>query len=168
MSKEVTYSEYADKTVEILSKGAFLTTAYAGKVNTMTIGWGTLGIIWGKPVFLALVRHSRFTYELIEKSNEFTVSVPLTDDLKSALTLCGTKSGRDMDKLAAAGLTAAPGSKLATPVIAGCGLHYECKIVYKQAMDPTMLDAMIKEKAYATGDYHTLYFGEILTTYLDD
>ncbi|MEG6585342.1 flavin reductase family protein [Dendrosporobacter sp. 1207_IL3150] len=167
MLKEVNYNQYADKAIEVLSKGAFLTTAADGEVNTMTIAWGSIGFIWAKPVFMVMVRPSRHTYNLIEKSGEFTVSIPLKD-MQQALAICGTKSGRDMDKFAAAGLTTLAGQKLATPVIANCGLHFECKIVYKQAMTDENLDSEINAKKYSTGDYHTLYFGEIVATYIEE
>lgn len=167
MSKDVLYSQYSDQILEILTKGAFLTTSHNGKVNTMTIGWGSVSRIWQKPIFLVLVRYSRFTYELIEKSTEFTVSIPLKD-MQAALTLCGTKSGRDIDKIAAAGLSTVPGKKVSVPVIASCGLHYECKIVYKQAMAPDLLDSEYQKACYPNGDYHTLYFGEIVATYVDE
>lgn len=166
MSKEVSYNEYASKVLEILPKGAFLTTAYEGKINSMTIGWGTLGIMWQKPVFMVMVRPSRFSYELLEKSNEFTVSIPLTD-MQGALAICGSKSGRELDKLAAAGLTTAPGQQISTPVIAGAGLHYECKVIYKQAMLPDALTLQTADKLYPNEDYHILYMGEILATYMD-
>ncbi len=167
MSKDVLYSQYADRVMEALPKGTFLTTAHNGKVNTMTIGWGSIGRIWQKPIFMVLVRYSRFTYDLIEKSTEFTVSVPFKD-MTEALALCGTKSGRDMDKIAVAGLSTTPGKKVSVPVIAGCNLHYECKIVYKQAMTPDTLDSEYQKACYANGDYHTMYFGEIVATYLDE
>lgn len=167
MSKEVTYNQYAHEVTEILSKGAFLTTEVDGAVNTMTIAWGSVGFMWGKPVFMAMVRPSRFTYECIEKSNQFTVSIPFKD-MSTALGICGSKSGRDTDKIAAANLTTVPGKKISTPVIADCGLHYECKVVYKQEMLPEQLAADLQQKWYANGNYHTLFFGEILATYVDE
>lgn len=167
MMKEVNYLEYADKAIEVLSKGAFLTTAADGQVNTMTIAWGSIGFVWAKPVFMAMVRPSRHTYQLIEKSGEFTVSIPL-NDMQQALALCGTKSGRDMDKMAAAGLSTLPGQKVSTPAIAGCGLHFECKVLYKQAMTSENLETEINSKKYGTGDYHTLYFGEIVSAYTEE
>lgn len=89
--------DHAETILKVLAKGAFLTTAAGGRHNTMTIGWGALGNIWGKPVFTVMVRHSRYTHELIEAHNEFTVSFPLTAAFSKALGLCGSKSGRDMD-----------------------------------------------------------------------
>lgn len=165
--KSIAYTEQLGKAIEQLSKGAFLTTAHNGKTNTMTIAWGNIGFKWGKPIFTVMVRHSRYTYELIDNSTEFTVSIPV-NDMQKALGICGSKSGRDTDKFAAAGLTALPGQQVSVPVIKGCGLHYECKIVYKQAMDPQLLDKDFAAKWYANGDYHVLYYGEIVACYLEE
>ena len=167
MSKEVAYNQYANELTTILSKGAFLTTMVDGSINTMTIAWGSIGFMWGKPVFMAMVRPSRFTYECIEKSNEFTVSIPFKD-MSEALSICGSKSGRSTDKLAEAKLSTVAGKKISTPVIADCGLHYECKVVYKQKMIPEQLVTDLQDKWYGDGDYHTLYFAEILATYIDE
>jgi flavin reductase (DIM6/NTAB) family NADH-FMN oxidoreductase RutF len=155
----------ASQALEILQKGAFLTTQAQGKVNTMTIGWGSVSFLWRKPMFLVMVRPSRHTHGMIDAAKEFTVTLPLDDQLKEALALCGSKSGRDMDKLAAAGLTALPGQKIATPVIAGNCIHYECRVVYRQDMDQDALAAMLQHSCYASGDYHTLYYGEIVACY---
>lgn len=156
----------SDQIVEVLKKGAFLTTKSADTVNTMTIAWGSIGFIWGKPIFMTMVRKSRFTWSIIEKSHEFAVSVP-THDMHVALGICGTKSGRDTDKFTAASLTAQKGQKIDTPVIAGAGLHLECKIIYQQNMLPKNLSADAADKWYSDNDWHTLYFGEILAAYED-
>ena len=164
--KEISFEEYAPQVLQALPKGAFLTVRNAGRDNTMTIGWGSIGVIWNKPIFTVLVRPSRFTFGLLEASGEFTVSVPRTDMAK-ALALCGSKSGRDIDKFAVAGLQKLPGLKIATPVIAGAGLHYECKVVFKQPMNPALLDTVISAASYPSGDYHTLYFGLIQATWIE-
>lgn len=164
--KEVRFDEFAPQTCQQLPKGAFLTVSHHGRNNTMTIGWGNIGVIWGIPIFTALVRPSRFSFGLLEASNEFTISVPL-HDMSKKLALCGTKSGRDIDKFAAAALQAAPGMKISTPVIGGAGLHYECKVVFKQPMQPAPLDKKLAETFYSNGDFHTIYFGHIQATWLD-
>lgn len=164
--KEIRFDEYAPQTIQQLPKGAFLTASHGGRHNTMTIGWGSVGVVWGIPIFTALVRPSRFTFGLLEASNEFTVSIPLVDMAK-ALALCGSKSGRDIDKFAAAGITPVSALKIATPVIGGAGLHYECKVVFKQAMQPTPLDKKLAETFYASGDFHTIFYGHIQATWLD-
>ena len=164
--KEITFDQYAPQVIQTLPKGAFLTVRHGGRDNVMTIGWGTIGVIWGQPIFSVLVRPSRFTFGLLEASGEFTVSIPLTD-MSKALAVCGSKSGRDIDKFAAAGLQKLPGVKIATPVIAGAGLHYECKVVFKQPMNPAPLDSTLNSSFYSNGDYHTLYFGQIQATWLE-
>ena len=164
--KEINFDQYAPQVIQTLPKGAFLTVRHGGRDNVMTIGWGTIGVIWGQPIFSVLVRPSRFTFSLLEASGEFTVSIPQTDMAK-ALAICGSKSGRDIDKFAASGLQKLPGIKIATPVIAGAGLHYECKVVFKQPMDPTPLDSNLNSAFYSNGDYHTLYFGQIQATWLE-
>ena len=166
MIKEVAFQEYSSTVLETISKGAFLTTNAEGRSNTMTIGWGSIGIMWGLPVFTVLVRKSRYTFELIENSSAFTVSIPL-HNMQTELALCGSKSGRDIDKFAAAGLKLQAGQKVAVPVIGGCGLHYECEILYKSAMDPAFLVPAIQEKSYKDGDFHTFYHGKIVACYLD-
>jgi len=160
--KEVSIEQVAGKILEQLKKGAFLTVKSGDKVNTMTIAWGTIGYVWQRHVFITMVRHSRYTFELIEKANSFTVSFPLNGQMKDALNVCGTKSGRHIDKFKECGLSLLPSQKVDTPVIDGCDLHLECKIIYKSPMHPDQLQEEIKRLCYGNGDYHVLYFGEIL------
>ncbi|WP_231036149.1 flavin reductase family protein [Pectinatus sottacetonis] len=164
--KPVNPLKIADKITQALPPSVFLTTAYDGKINTMAIGWGSIGVMWSKPVFTAMVRKSRYTWSLLEKSNEFTISIP-THDMKTALSLCGTKSGRDLDKFKAAGLSAQNGQKINTPVIAGAGLHLECTVLYKQNMLPEKMDVGEAARWYKDNDWHTMYFAEIKAAYED-
>lgn len=78
----------------------------------MTIGWGNVGIVWGKPIFMVAVRYSRYTYDLIEKAKDFTVSIPLKNNLKKELTYCGTYSGKDVDKFKECNLKLKKGRKV--------------------------------------------------------
>lgn len=164
MTTKLTYEQFSAEAAKLIPKNAFMTTASGGKTNTMTIGWGSVGIMWRKPVFTALVRQSRYTKELVDQSNEFTITLPLTD-MKDALALCGSKSGRDLDKIAAAKLSLADGQSIATPVIAIPGLQLECKVLFKETMTPENLDSATQSSCYGDGDYHTLYFGEIVAAY---
>ena len=166
--KDVAFNEYLEQVIEQLPRGAFLNTRYKDKTNTITIGWGTIGIIWGKPIFMVAVRYSRYTYDLIDKSGEFTVSIPLKDNLKKELGFCGSRSGRDYDKFKECGLTLTEGRTVNVPIINECQLHYECKVVYKQSMEPGTLDQSIKDVCYRTGDYHVIYFGEITACYMTE
>lgn len=163
--KKINYNELSKEMLKQLEKGAFLTVKNNDKVNAMTIGWGSIGYIWNRPIFTVLVRYSRFTYELLEKTNEFTVSVPTKSNLSKALGICGTQSGRDLDKIKAADLTLQESLSLETPIIKECDLHFECKIVHKQSMEPGLLDEGIKTDKYSDNDYHVIYYGEIVESY---
>jgi flavin reductase (DIM6/NTAB) family NADH-FMN oxidoreductase RutF len=162
--KESDYLEHADTLFERIKKGVFLTVKSDGIVNTMTIGWATIGYIWQKPVFMIAVRDSRHTFTLLEKTDNFTVTIPVGDEHNKAVLFCGTKSGRDFDKFKQCNLQPKPAKHIESPIIDIPGIHYECKIVYKSAMDSAFLGSGL-EKLYPDKDYHTLYFGEILACY---
>lgn len=162
--ESISYNEYAQDVLISLAQGAFLTTKAHGKVNTMTIGWGSLSYMWGKPVFTVMVRTSRYTKALIDEAGEFTVSIPC-GKMNDAVKLCGSLSGRDHDKIAEASLTLIEPIKLSTPMIGGCPLHFECKTLYTEEMNLNHLDDATRARWYANGDVHTLYYGEILGAY---
>ena len=171
MHKQINVWEYAGQITENVGKGILLTTQADGKPNTMTIGWGTLGVQWGRPIFIAFVRESRYTKALLEKNGEFTVNVPMGEFDKNILGICGTKSGRDMDKFAQLGLTAVPGRTVNVPAIKQLPLTLECKVIYKQDQDPAAIDPECDARYYAKGtanenDYHTAYYGEITDAYI--
>lgn len=161
------YLKNVDQLMQQIQKGAFLTVAANGAVNTMTIGWATIGFIWQKPIFMIAVRDSRHTFGLLEKADSFTVSIPADDSQREALKVCGTKSGRAIDKFKECGLEARPAQKVQSPVLAIPGVHYECRIVYQSAMNPAFLDGEL-DRLYPKKDYHTLYFGEIVACYSTD
>ncbi len=158
------YHEYAPKLIEQLSKGAFLTTTDGDNKNTMTIGWATIGRIWNKPMLVVAVRYSRHTYKLLEKNKYFTVSVPRSDKMKEELKLCGTKSGKNLDKFVEYNLAYQEGKTVDVPVLSDCAYHFECRVAYQQAMEPVALDEELKAKFYQDDDYHVLYYGEILAS----
>ncbi|MDO5718908.1 MAG: flavin reductase family protein [Tissierellia bacterium] len=155
-----------DKFYEQLPKGAFLTVSDGENVNTMTIGWALNGIIWRKPVIAIAVRKSRYTYELIEKAEDFTISCPLNKDLSKALMICGTKSGREIDKFKEANIGIADAKSNLSPIIGECELHYECKIIYSQFMDEDSLFDEAKDLFYKEPDFHKFYFGELVNSYI--
>lgn len=171
MKKEINVWDYAGYIAEKMPGGILLTTAADDKVNSMVIGWGMLGIEWGKPVFIAYVRQSRYTKELLDKNGEFTVNIPLEDLNKQILSVCGTKSGRDMDKLAQLGLTAVPGQTVSVPALKELPLTLECKVIYQQDQVLADIDAQSRARYYAEGtanaqDYHTAYYGQITQAYI--
>ncbi len=163
---EIGYTERLIEVFDVMGKMGLLLVSVDenGKPNAMTIGWGTIGIIWGKPIFTVLVRPSRYTHKLIELTNDFTVNVP-TEDLSDIVAFCGSASGRDYDKFKEKGLTAIPGKHVKSPIIDECILHYECKVIHKNNVMKDNLDGRIISSAYSSGDFHTIYYGEILSVY---
>jgi flavin reductase (DIM6/NTAB) family NADH-FMN oxidoreductase RutF len=135
-----------------------------GKPNIMTIGWLTGGAIWSKPILTILVRPSRFTYSRLNQVNEFTVNV-LPASFAEAIQHCGTASGRDGDKFSRTGLKPVAAQKVRVPIIEQGVVHYECRVVHTNEVIPANLTAEIKASAYANGDYHRVYFGEVLAAY---
>ena len=165
MYREMDFTEISGEALEQLQRGAFLTVSDGERANTMTIAWGSIGFMWKKPVFMVMVRYSRYTHEIISKAGEFTVSFPLRGQLKDALNVCGTKSGRDMDKFKECSLKTEKGQAVDTPIISDCDIHIECKTVYRQGMGAENLDDGIKESCYPKEDYHEIYYGEIVAAY---
>jgi len=163
---DITYSEKSDQLISALEKGIFMTTKVKDKVNTMTIAWGGVNFVWHKPVFVAYVRYTRDTYEMLKNTDEFTINVPLTKDLRKELGFCGTKSGRDFDKIKECNFTLLDGRTLNTPILADCEMHYECKIIYKQAMEPSNIEDDILKRYYTNNDFHVIFYGEIKDSYI--
>jgi len=160
--KEITLANVSEDVINQLPKGALLTVKSGDELNTMTIGWATVGRIWNKPILTVLVRFSRHTHDIISKADSFTVSFSREGLLKNAFATCGTKSGRDIDKFQECGLTPAYVDDIESPYVAEGDLHFICKIVYKNTLEPELLSKEIKDTWYKDNDYHCIYFGEIL------
>lgn len=165
--KQVDYLKIAEKAMTQITKGAFLTVQAGDDLNVMTIGWASIGFMWGRPMLSIMVRKSRHTFSLIERSSEFTVSVPIGAKMSKELSFCGTESGKDKDKFKACNLQLYPAEKIKTPIIDIPGIHFECKIAYKSAIDPIYLEESYKH-LYPSKDYHSIYYGEILYCYSID
>ena len=166
--KEINYQEAMALVADRLAHGGIFLTVGGEKPNTMTIGWGALGVCWGKPVFTVYVRPQRHTYGLLKESGEFTVSVPTRDPLRQELAYAGTASGRDEDKFSGHGLTAVPAQKVAAPIVKECGVHFECKVKLVQDMTEEQMDEGIAGKVYPGKDFHTIFMGEIVACYSTD
>jgi flavin reductase (DIM6/NTAB) family NADH-FMN oxidoreductase RutF len=158
---EVLYTDQLDQTLHRLAHGGLLlaSTRSDGRSNVMTIGWASVGVIWGSPVMVVLVRPSRYTYTFIRESGVFTVNVP-TPEMSSYVALCGTQSGRDVDKLAQ--VATSMGQKVSCVTLDECPFVYECRVVHWNDVQPDALLPSIDAKAYARGDYHRLYYGQIM------
>ena len=138
-----------------------ITAGTAERCNTMTASWGGLGVLWGKNVATCYVRPQRYTREFLERENYFTLSF-FGPEHRRELSLCGSKSGRDVDKVKECIFTVRK---------AQCGATYfdqarlvlVCRKLYWQDMDPAhFLDGEIDRRWYPEKDYHRIYIGEIV------
>jgi flavin reductase (DIM6/NTAB) family NADH-FMN oxidoreductase RutF len=165
---KVPLTAYSEETIRTLNRcGCLLVSGKMKKANVMTIGWGLIGILWGKPFFMVAVRPSRHTHDFIEEIGDFTVNIP-KKGMESIVNYCGSVSGREHDKFKEKGLTLVPGKKVKSPIISECIINYECKVAFKSKVIPNELQRNFIKKYYSSGDYHTLYFGEILATFADE
>lgn len=154
--------DWMNETTEQMPKGAFLMV----DGNPMTIGWCQYGVLWGKRTCTIYVRKSRYTHQLLDNAATFTVSVPALGTMRKELAYCGTRSGRDGDKLQAIHAALSPARFGAQDGYLGCKTHIECRILYRQdlSMDGFDDDA-VRQSYYGAGDEHTVYVGEILGVY---
>ena len=176
MKQEIRVFDYAKEITAALPKGVLLTTKNGEKVNSMTIGWGMLGMLWGEPYFLAFVREGRFTREQLDASKEFTVNIPCGEIDKKILGYCGSRTGRDIDKLKDLGLTLVESDTVAAPAIRELPLTLECRVMYSQLQDKEAIQENIRKSMYpenvdssnpmANRDYHVAYYGKILKAYI--
>jgi len=147
-------------------QGALVVTG-TDKPNILTIGWAMASVMWFRNIFIAPIRHSRYSHELLEAHKEFTVFVPY-EDMKKTIGICGSKSGRDTDKISLCGLKLAPSQKVAVPHVEAKGLVIECRVIYQDDIKEDALDCAVRDKYYSgndEGNMHTLYYGEILAQY---
>jgi flavin reductase (DIM6/NTAB) family NADH-FMN oxidoreductase RutF len=161
MFKNITPEEITENAFEVIGKKWMLITPSNkdGIVNPMTASWGGFGVMWHKNVAYIVIRPTRYTYELIEKTDKYTLTF-FKEKYRKVLNLCGSKSGRDIDKIKETGLT---------PIIEEefiyykeCSLSIFCKKLYFTDFNPdNFLDNEI-EKLYPKKDYHKLYIGEII------
>lgn len=152
-----------DNFIRIIGKEWMLVTAGTKEqFNMMTANWGGVGYLWNKRVAFIFVRPERYTYKFIEEQPYFTLSF-MGDEYKEVHKICGSRSGRDIDKTAATGLT---------PVTTGNGavtfaesrLVLECRKLYAAPIKQAdFLVPGIYEKWYgeAHGSDHTMYIAEI-------
>ncbi len=144
----------------------FLLTAgdyEAGRYNVMTVGWGFFGVLWAKPTVMVPVRPQRHTLKFLEEFDTFTLCA-LPESYREAVLWCGRHSGADgTDKFAASGLTAAPATVVAAPVVQEAELLLECRKSYvDQLRGKNFPEKSLIRAFYPEGDFHVLIFGEVL------
>jgi len=144
------------------NKGAFFIVGDKNKLNVMNIGWGMVGYLWSKPVFVAAIRPTRYTYKFLEEKPEFNVCFT-KGALNQQLTLVGTKSGKDIDKRNIEGITYIDSNTNTTPVIKEADFTMECKVLHSQKLEN--LPENIQKTFYGSGDEHVMFYAEITDIY---
>jgi len=143
-------------------KGLLLaSTGKSCRANVMTIGWANIGMLWYRPFFIAYVRKSRYTHELLEETGDFTVNVP-PDNFDDVIEYCGTRSGRNVDKVKELGLKIEDSRIVKSPGLAASPVTLECKIVFKKEIESNDVPSHVRDRFYSKDDYHTCYFAEIV------
>lgn len=176
MKEPIEVFDYASHILRSLPGGILLTTSNGTRVNTMTIAWGMLGRDWNLPVFTTLVRTSRLTYDYLKLNPQFTINVPTSPIDRRILGIAGTRSGREMDKIADLGLHLEAPERISVPGIVELPLTLECNVIYQQAQDPALIPAKLRDAFHpASGTdltkplnrtYHTAFYGEIVAAYI--
>jgi len=153
---------FDENVFELIGSNWMLITAGTPEsYNTMTASWGGMGVLWNKNICFCVIRPTRHTYQFMEKTDVFSLSF-FEERYRQALEVCGTKSGRDIDKAAVTGLTPVAGELAGTTHFQQARLVIECRKIYAQDVDPKLfLDPNI-DNLYPQKDYHRMYIGEIV------
>lgn len=158
--KEISINELNVNPVTMFDEGwALLTAGDKSDFNSMTVSWGAMGEIWGKPSMFVFVRPQRYTHDYCEKSDLFTVSC-FNGEHRKELSFFGSKSGRDYDKYKETGLTAVFDGDYA--FCNDAQIVFLCKKIAKTALDPKNFYSADIDACYAAKDYHDIYVGEIV------
>ena len=161
MFKTVDPKELKDNVFSLIGDRWMLITAGTGEdLNTMTASWGGLGILWGAPAATCYIRPQRYTKEFVDREEYFTLTF-FGEEHRQALALCGSKSGREVDKVQACGFTVKTAS-CGAPYFGEASLVLVCRKRFAQEMDPANIPEDVKASFYPTQDYHTMYIGEIV------
>lgn len=175
MGEKIDVLEHAGEILTAVDKGVLLTSAANGKVNTMTISWGMLGMEWARPVFVTFVREGRFTRTLLDETGEFTIGIPGEGFDRKVLGRAGSVTGRDVDKISELGLHTVKSQVVSVPAIAEAAVTLECRVVYRQPQDRNALPADFIDRFYpqdvpstnclGNRDVHIAYYGEVVAAY---
>lgn len=175
MKEKINVFDYSNLISKAVSKGVLLNTN-GDKFNAMVIGWGHLGTLWGRQTFHVYVRQGRYTKAQLDKTKEFTVSIPLKDADPEINRICGGQSGFNIDKVKEAGLELEEPEVIRTPAVRQYPLTLECRILYSEDQVLEKIPEDIRAKSYpqdvpgtfpmANRDFHTMFVGEIVDAYI--
>lgn len=167
--KKIDPNQISENFFRLISKEWMLVTAgNCEKFNTMTASWGGTGFLWNKPVVFIFIRPERYTYEFIENNPCFTLSF-LGEANKAIHKVCGSKSGRDTDKISETGLQPYP-TENGNILFRQARIGIECKKLYTTVVEKDQLvDPEIFDKWYGDqGGLHKMYIAEILNLWIEE
>lgn len=157
--KEITIFDVKENVVDLLNnQWGLITAGKEGAFNTMTVSWGAIGELWGREMVTAYIRPQRYTKEFLDNNDYFTLSF-YPPEYKKALALCGSKSGRDVDKAMEAGLT--PVFSEAAPYFQEAKLVIVCQKIAVGKFGPEQFIDQTILNEYPADDFHYIYYGEI-------
>ena len=160
--QEIVPTEIESNPVEFIDKDwLVLSAGKEGDMNLMTISWGGLGELWGRPVFTVYVSTDRYTHQFMEKYDFFTVT-HFPKSMRNTLSYLGSASGRNEDKVAGSGLSV-EFTQLGNPIYSEADFAIECKKIYSKQFDKDSLPEDVKEWYEKAGlGIHYMYIGEIV------
>ena len=169
MKEKIDAFDYAELINKTLKRPGLLLNTNGDKFNSMVIGWGHMGTLWNLPTFVVYVRRSRYTKPQLDKTGEFTISVPMDGKISpEVMKACGSQSGRDIDK--AQFFTLEEPETNGVPGVREYPLTLECKVLYSQEQVVGNIPADIRKKFYEwggdEGSEHTAYVGLITDAYI--
>lgn len=158
-------SELKDNPFTLFSNALALSVGNKDKMNAMTIGWGGLGVLWGKdrPVITVYVEKRRYTHSFMEENEYFTVEA-FSKNYDSVLKYLGTVSGRNENKMKGSGLTVSF-TELGNPMFEEGRLVLECKKLYGAPFNPEGFGELA-QKEYSNRPLHSIYIGEIVNAWI--
>lgn len=161
--KEINIANWNHNAFTLFDKDwGLVTTGTSDAFNTMTISWGSLGILWNKKIVTIYIRPTRYTYKFMESNDYFTLSF-YTENYKDTLFMLGTKSGKEYPKVKESKLHPIPCQESITFKEAKCTLL--CKKIYHYDISPLQFQDPTLDKNYPKLDYHRAYIGEIIAIY---
>lgn len=161
--REVEPWQLQDNAVTLFEDAMALTVGSGDSINSMTIGWGGIGVLWRKPVVTVYVEERRFTKHLMDQNAYFTVEA-FPEECAEVLRYLGTASGRDEDKVKGSGLTL-KFTERGTPAFEEGRLIIECRKIYEAPFQPSGFGD-VPRQVYSDRPLHTAYIGEIVGVYV--
>lgn len=168
MFKEIDFTQVKDNVVDLIKNNWGLVTAGDSEaLNTMTVSWGAIGELWGKDMATVYIRPQRYTEQFLNKKDYFTLSFYRPEDKKRIHGVCGSKSGRDVDKIKECNITPCYDEK--APYFKEARLVLVCRKMAKGRFDPAeFIDSSIVDDWYEQKDFHFIYYGAIEKVLISD